>query len=162
MMHFIQPLEAWGCNVLSFFLIPPLQLLFVGLLSYLENRQQNHMSVLASVRWRSPSYCCAYWRSLVLFLPYNSGAHVCYFCSKPLNLKIEHPLLSMDGRHFTILSPIFFEWTGLILTGEWDCLWGLPCFLSLSVFCFPTFFLLSVSLITLIYEYFYITDLNIK
>lgn len=93
------------------------------------------MSVSASGRWRSPSYCCAYWRSLVLFLPHNSGAHVCYFYIKPLNrLKIQLPLLSMDACHFTILSPIFFEWVRLSLTSKWDCLWGLPCFLSLSVF----------------------------
>ena len=93
------------------------------------------MLVSASVRWRSPSYCCTYWRPLVLFLPHNSGAHVCYFCINPLNLlKIEHPLLSVNACHFTILSPIFFEWIGLSLTSKWVRLWGLPCFLSLSVF----------------------------
>lgn len=123
-MPFIQPLEAWGlfcccCFSFSYLLFSRCFLVYypVQKLGSRTACQYQHQWD----KWRSPSYCCAYWRSLVLFLPHNSGAHVCHFCIKPSDLpNTEHPLLSMDACHFTILNPIFFEWLGLSFTSKWD------------------------------------------
>lgn len=80
-----------------------------------------------------------------------SGAHICYFCVKPLNIQNRASLvachfsvLSCITCHFSVLNPTSFEW----IDSDWKlaCLWGMLYFLFL--FPFPTV-LTSVSFSTL-------------
>lgn len=108
-MCFIQPLEAWVCFDLVFFSIPPLQLLFVGLLPCYKTAAESCVGISTSemevtflllpllevVGPLSTSQC---WSSCLPFL-----------CSTFKPSEYSASLAAIIACLFTISSPIFFD-----------------------------------------------------